>query len=151
MFPLSYSRPADRTLEFPEKTRVNRNSRLARGSCTCRGMDIRESIVVRCGRCGRPVRLAFERLRKLRTFDCEQCLAAKRAPGPGRTGEESDADGGPGVLADFTKDLTKREQSILLRKVLGFSDEEIMRAYRVGSDELKELVSLATNIVRRRR
>lgn len=107
-------------------------------------MGMGDSMVVRCGRCGRPVRVSLAWFAKLRTFDCQRCLATRQ------DGARADAGDGGTIdpLADWAKDLTKRELSILLRKALGFSDEEIMRAYCADSEELRELMLRAAKLAR---
>ncbi len=109
-------------------------------------------MVVRCGRCGRAVRISVQRLQKLRTFDCYRCLAVKewrRSAGHGDDeGDLGGITGSGNLLADSTKDLTKRERSILLRKAFGFSDEEIMRAYDASAKELQDLMRRAAHLVR---
>ena len=115
-------------------------------------MGMGESIVVRCGRCGRPVRVSLAWFLKRRTFDCQRCLATgKNRPeaGGGGAGGEATGDAGTGdLLPDLAKHLTRRELSILLRRALGFSDEEIMRAYGADSEELRELMLRAAKLVR---
>lgn len=107
-------------------------------------MDQSESMVVRCGRCGRAVRVSIARLQKLRTFDCQQCLVAKESRLRAGHGNSEDdlghVAGSSNVRSGSTKDLTRRERSILLRILLGFSNEEITRAYGLGPTELRELI-----------
>jgi DNA-directed RNA polymerase subunit RPC12/RpoP len=115
-------------------------------------MDSGESMVVRCGRCGRPVLIAIARLLRLRTFDCPLCSSKKpRRPAAGRSSEsgEDGAEAG-NILADVAKHLTRKERSILLRKTLGFSNEAVMRAYGVGKAELEDLERRAVGLIRGR-
>ena len=117
-------------------------------------MVLRESIVVRCGRCGRAVRIAIAQFQKLRTYDCQQCLAAKEGHrlNTGHLGEEDGGSGGVATrgnpAAEAPRNLTKRERSMLLRKALGFSNEEIMRAYGASPCELRDLLIRAAHFTR---
>ena len=110
-------------------------------------------MVVRCGRCGRAVRISIARFQKLRTYDCQQCLAARgHRLSTSHVGEEhidsGGVDTGGNPPAETPSNLTRRERSMLLRKALGFSNEEIMRAYGASPYELRDLLIRAAHFTR---
>jgi len=115
-------------------------------------MSASESVTVRCGRCGRPARISIAELQELRTFDCVLCLTAREG-GPYAThvSEERDDRFVSGLLTDWKGDISRRQLSILLRMALGFSNEEIMRAYGASSSELQELLQRVADLDRHRK
>lgn len=115
-------------------------------------------MIVRCGRCGRLVRISTSRFQKLRRFDCDQCLATKeRHPGADQDQAREDvSDGTGGVIRSGTgpsdlRALTSRERSIVLRTVLGFPKEEIAETYGLGAEELRQLLLRVVYLIGRHR
>ena len=117
-------------------------------------MDDDDSLVVRCGRCGRRVRVALGELLGLRTFDCRRCGRASDeknqplvAPPEKKIRPESDAETDE-ILAEALVDFSQDERSILIRKAAGFSDRELNEIYGRSLTELEELVKRLVDRVR---
>ena len=81
---------------------------------------------VRCGSCGRRVRVPVAELTDLRTYDCPAC---RRRP-------SRDAEDLQQVLGTFTPE----ELSILLRRAVGFPDREIAEAHGVTVEAIQDMV-----------
>lgn len=100
------------------------------------------SVVVRCGRCGREVVVPLARLLGRRTFDCDTCAnLSARTVDADRLEDGSNEDSAiAGTAAlEVNGGLTQRERSMLARKVVGFSDAEVIRAFGGDANELEGL------------
>ena len=96
------------------------------------------SLVVRCGRCGQSIRLAFSDLLGLRTFDCRVC----RRLSDGKSDAKIDA-----ILAEVIGDFSQEERTILIRLATGFSHRELTEVFGRSVGDLEELVERFTRLV----
>jgi len=94
------------------------------------GMGDSELIEIRCGSCGRRVRVPVAELTDLRTYDCPACRQ--------RSGEGSSR--GAEDLREVLASLTPEELSILLRRAAGFPDQEIVKAFGVTVEAIQDMV-----------
>ena len=108
-------------------------------------VDDDPKIAVRCGSCGRPLRVALKKLLGLWTCDCRRCrrrLALERA-----TALEDDEKTNA-LLAQIVESVSDAQLSALIRKVAGFSDREICETYGVNAGEIDDLVRRLTDRLR---
>ncbi len=111
------------------------------------------SVVVRCGRCGREVTVALVRLLCRRTFDCDTCeiLPARTVDADGLEDvSNEDAVSARRAVLEINGGLTQRERSMLARKIVGFSDAEVIRAFGGDANELRGLLARVLFLSRRR-
>jgi len=94
------------------------------------GMGDSELIEIRCGSCGRRVRVPVAELTDLRTYDCPACRQ-RSGQGSSRGAED---------LREVLASLTPEELSILLRRAAGFPDQEIVEAFGVTVEAIQDMV-----------
>jgi hypothetical protein len=94
---------------------------------------------VRCGRCGRLIRVTIRELAGLRTFDCPQCRGSYDHTIDAAIDE---------MLRALLETFDEAERSVLIRLALGFSGRQLRGMHGTSPTDLDELVA---RLVRRLR
>ena len=114
-------------------------------------VDDQNHMTVKCGSCGRKVRVNLDRVAGLKTYDCARCR--QRAVNSVRPSESSvDSDRVTwetnALFARILAELTDVQRSMLIRKIAGFTDNELRAQYGDQADELATVITHLTNRIR---
>lgn len=111
-------------------------------------MDDQDHLTVRCGSCGREVRVRLEAVEGLKTYDCARCRRETATiPRPSEfSGDDRVTRETNDEFARVLAELTDVQRSMLIRKIAGFKDTELRAHY---GDQVDDLVAVIRHLTQR--